>query len=231
MGNRRLKSSLLLKCFGASAILLLAAAGASIAASNPNSTVYYITATISNCCDAGGLNFTLQSDGSSSAVYSSGSGVTSELAGYSEYEWDLDLSQSSRSFLLTLIPVNGSLPGPLPGTMAFNGKLFSRCFDSSNNVSSWLKIQTLDATCAMRANFTYGNTKYTLVMSPTYSGTGTATVTCTKWNKTACSAWTDVPTVNVANAKVAHLYTVSKTGTETYVGSYELSFNISMTNP
>jgi hypothetical protein len=188
------------------------------AAAAPKTSPYTVTSTVSN-----NSAFTLQSDGG--AAYSSATpGVLSELI--SAYQWDLDLTQSSRYFLLTLSPVNGSPSGPF-GTMGFNGMLQSRCFDPSNSLFSWLKIQTQDANCAMRVDFTYGTVNYTLVMSPVEPGTGTATVACTNWNGSACSAWTDVPTAG-ANANVAHLYTLPRNGKQKYVGSYALSFNVTI---
>lgn len=203
---------------------------------------YNISATFSNY-DAGNNPFTLQGDGSSSAIYDPNhdSSILSYLypdpnckgCGTTGYEWALDLSQSSRSFLVALAPVNGSSNGPFLGPTALNGKLRSRCFDPSNNVYSWLAIQTSDSNCAMRVDFTYNNVNYTLVMSPIEPGTGTATVTCTSLNSSTstCSAWTDIPTTGVPNADVAHLYSVSKSGKLTLLGSYALSFEMTLTHP
>jgi len=200
-------------------------------AAAPKAGPYTMTATVFNCCDSNSHNFMFQSDGAVSSAYSSATpGVLSELSGDISYEWVLDLTQSSRSFLLTLSPVNGSPSGPFVGTLGFNGKLRSRCFDPSNSVFSWLKIHTQDTNCAMRVDFTYGTVNYTLVMSPIEPGTGTATVACTNWNGSACSAWTDVSTAGVANANVAHLYAITRKG-QTYVGSYALSFNVTMVHP
>jgi hypothetical protein len=195
-----------------------------------------VTATINNY-DPNNAGYTLQSDGTISAVYSSGSGVTSNISpnsGGGYYQWNLDLSSSSRSFVVTLTPVNGSPAGPF-AQAAFNGVLHSRCFgtNSSTNVN-WTTIQPgyPDSNCAMRVNFTYNGVAYTLVMSPDYPGTGTATVSCTRWSsKTkSCSSWTDVPTAGGANANVANLYAGSP-GSQTNIGSYALSFNIGVTNP
>ena len=84
----------------------------------------------------------------------------------------------------------------------------------------------------MRVNFTYNNVNYILVMSPEpqYNGTGTATVTCTKWSTSAnsCVAWTDVPNSSAANPNVAFL--LNKSDGESYVGSYSLSFNVTLTH-
>jgi len=193
-----------------------------------------VTATIYNF-DANNNPFTLQSDGSTSAVYSPGSGVSSELtpnvpgAGVLYYQWSFDLGSSSRAYYLTLTPLNGS-PTVFSGALPFNGQLFSRCFTSSGGLQNWTQIQPgfPDATCAMRANFTYNGSSYSLVMSPTETSTGTATVSCTNWStkSNACVAWTDVPTANVTNANVASLY-----GPGGVVGQYFLSFNTMLTHP
>ena len=211
----------------ASAFVILALSV--FAAKSPSN--YNITATMQNY-DVNNEPHSLQSDGSTFAVYNpdTDSSISSYL--YSTFEWDLDVSQSSRSFFLTLTPINSS-SGPFTGPVAFNGKLRSRCFDPGNNVYSWLAIQTSDTNCAMRADFTYDNVNYTLVMGPNESGTGTTTVTCTKWNSTTttCSDWTDVPNTGVTNANVAHLYSVGRNGSTKLIGSYALSFNMSLTYP
>lgn len=193
-----------------------------------------VTATIYNF-DANNNAFTLQSDGSTSAVYSPGTGVSSDLtpnvpgAGVLYYQWSFDLSSSSRAYYLTLTPLNGS-PIVFSGALPFKGQLFSRCFTSSGGYQNWTQIQPgfPDANCAMRANFTYNGNGYSLVMSPTETGTGTATVSCTNWSTkaNACVAWTDMPTASVTNTNVANLY-----GPSGVVGQYFLSFNITLTHP
>jgi hypothetical protein len=206
----------------------------SLAIAAPAASKLTVTAAIYNF-DANNNPFTLQSDGSTSAVYSPGSGVSSNLtpnvsgAGVLYYQWSFDLSSSSRAYYLTLTPLNGS-PTVFSGTLPFNGQLFSRCFTSSGGYQNWTQIQPgfPDATCAMRANFTYNGNGYSLVMSPTETGTGTATVSCTNWSTkaNACVAWTDVPTAGITNANVANLY-----GPGGIVGQYLLSFNITLTHP
>jgi hypothetical protein len=195
---------------------------------------YTVTATIS---DANGTPYTLQSDGGGS--YSTGSGVDSEItpnvpgAGTLYYQWGLDLTNSSRSFNLTLNGVDSSSVGnaPFVGTLPFNGQLYSRCFTSSGGYQNWtqIKIGYPDTNCAMRVNFTYNGVGYTLVMSPSYQGTGTATVSCTNWSTSSksCSAWTDVPTAGITNANVANLYGSGGA----LVGQYSLSFDITLTHP
>jgi hypothetical protein len=197
-------------------------------------TRYTVTATIYNY-DASSKAFTLQSDGGTSAVYSTGSGVDSALtpdssgAGTLYDQWNLDLGHSSRSYYLTLTPLNGS-PTVFLGSLRFNGQLYSRCFTSSGFYQNWTQIQPNypDTNCAMRANFTYNGTGYSLVMSPAQTGSGTATVSCTNWStkSNSCVAWTDVPTAGIANANTANLFSGS-----TLVGQYYLSFNIVLTHP
>ena len=177
-------------------------------------------------------SYTLWNDGS--AVYSGGNISPNAGGGTLYYQWNLDLSSSSRSFYVTLTPMPGSPAGPFT-TAAFNGVLHSRCFGTnSSTYVNWTTIQPgfPDTNCAMRVNFTYNATSYTLVMSPDQPGTGAATVSCTNWSSKAkaCVAWTDVPTVGITNANVANLYSGSP-GAQTLVGSYALNFNIGITNP
>lgn len=195
---------------------------------------YTVTATICNQ-DPNNNAYTLQSDGSGSAVYSTGSGVDSEItpsasgAGTLYYQWSFDVARSSRSFYLTLSPVNGSPPGPFSGALAFNGQLYSRCFGAnSSTYQNWTEIQFADPNCAMRVNFTFNGIGYGLVMSPAYPGTGAVTVTCARWNTSSnsCSAWAEVPTAGI-NAGVANLYGSGGS----LVGQYYLSFNITITHP
>ena len=201
------------------------------AAARPAAT-FSITATVNNE-DSSNNAFALQSDGSTSAVYSTGSGVDSGLtptSGSPLYsQWGLNLSNSSRSFYLTLKPLNGS-PDLFSGRrLAFNGQLFSRCFTSTGALQNWTQIQFADATCGMRVDFTFNRVNYSLVMSPTTAGTGSATVTCTNFNtiSQSCSAWTDVPTPGIMNANVASLF--GSRGA--LFGQYFLSFNITLTHP
>ncbi len=191
---------------------------------------YPVTATISTgCCDGNGNGYTLQGDvaGAYSNAGSLLSQITPNNGPTNYYQWSFDLSNSSRSFSLTLTPVNGSQAGPFSGPLAFNGQLYSRCFTPSLGLQNWTQIVTSDNNCAMRANFSYGGVGYSLVMSPQVSGTGTATVTCTS-NSSPCTAWTDVPTTgpNASNPNVANLYDGA-----TLVGQYYLSFNVSLTHP
>lgn len=168
--------------------------------------------------------------------FSISSDLTPTAGGGTDYfQWNLDLSKSSELFYVTLQPNDSAsaAAAPFTGPLAFHGVLHSRCFTSSGGYQDWTKIQPgyPDGNCAMRVNFSYNGATYTLVMSPDTAGTGTATVSCTNWSTSSksCAAWNDVPNASAANSNVAYLYNTS--GGQTYVGSYSLSFNVSVTHP
>lgn len=209
--------------------VLFAVAIAALAASR-----YTVTATLYNT-DAASNPLIMQSDGASSAVYSSQSqGVDSELtphvngAGVLFYQWTFNLSTSSRSVYLTLVPLDANSPQLFSGSQPFAANIYSRCFTSSGALQNWTQIQYSDNNCGMRVAFFYAGTSYQLLMSPDEPGSGTATVTCTNWSPSSnsCSAWTDVPTAGNPNSYVAHLYHQS-----TLIGTYQLTFNLSLAHP
>lgn len=219
-------------------VALLATLGFTLLASAAGGS-FTVTATMYN--NNAGIPYTLQSDGNPSTVYSNskGAGVTSDLtptaSGTNYFQWDLDLSKSSELFFVTLQPNDSAsaAAAPITGPVAFHGVLHSRCFTSSGGYQDWTKIQPgyPDGDCAMRVLFTYGGASYALVMSPDTAGTGAATVSCTNWSTSSksCVAWTDVPNPGAANPNVAYLYNTSHG--QTYVGSYSLSFDVTLTHP
>lgn len=221
------------------AVALLAIPGLALVAFAASS--YTVTATLYNN-NSQGIPYTLQSDGSPSAVYanSKSTGVSSDLtptASATDYfQWNLDLSSSSELFYVTLIGNDSTSisNAPFTGPVGFHGVLHSRCFTSSGGYQNWTMIQPgyPDGNCAMRVLFTYNDVSYTLVMSPDTSGTGAATVSCTSWSTSSqsCTAWTDVPNPGAAHPNVAYLYHSTSHG-QTYVGSYSLSFNVTLTHP
>jgi hypothetical protein len=232
-GEDMTKTNTMKRVMVANAVLLLVAAITAWAAG-----AFTVTATMYN--SNGTAPYSLQSDGTSLASYGNTAKVNSTLSptthgGPDYYQWDLDLSNSSRSFYLTLIPLDRSsvAAAPFSGPLSFAGVLYSRCFTPSGGYQDWTKIQPgyPDGTCAMRANFSFNGASYTLVMSPEYVGTGTATVSCTKWNASSnsCVAWSDVPNSGAPNPNVAYLYDTSDG--QTYVGSYSLSFDVTLTHP
>jgi hypothetical protein len=222
-----MKNSNLIKRVSLAVTVPLAAVVAAWAAG-----AFGVTATIYNY--NGSTPYTLQSDGSTLATYA-GDFTPSTHVVPDYYQLDLSLDRS-RFFYLTLIPLDSSsaAAAPFTGRLAFpDGPLYSRCFTPSLGYQDWTQIQpaTPDGNCSMRVNFTYNGVNYILVMSPEYPGTGTATVTCTSWSTSAksCVAWTDVPNPTPPYNNVAFL--LNKSNGETYVGSYSLSFNVTVTHP
>jgi len=222
-----MKNSNLIKLVSIAVTVPLAAVVAAWAAG-----AFGVTATMYNY--NGSTPYTLQSDGSLSATYA-GDFTPSTHVVPDYYQLDLSLGRS-RSFYLTLIPLDSSsaAAAPFAGRLAFpSGILYSRCFTPSLAFQDWTQIQpaTPDGNCSMRVNFTYNGVDYILVMSPEYPGTGTATVTCTNWSMSAksCVDWTDVPNSSAANPNVAFL--LNKSNGESYIGSYTLSFNVTIAHP
>jgi hypothetical protein len=217
-------------------LLLLAGAGLSTAKSSTSSGAH-VTSTVYDT-DLNLNALLLQGDdvnaaGLSTYTTSSTSGVISQIDGYGQDEWDLWLQNSSRGFQLTLTTKSGSSVNGFPtGPYLYSGRLVSRCFDptgATTNPYAWVAITSADPNCAMRVNFTYGGTQYTLVMGPTYSGTGRAEVYCNVLSGTGCIDWTIVPNLNAAN--VANLYAISKSGKETFVATCKLTYRVHVTYP
>lgn len=204
-----------------------------VAASKPGNVT--ATATIFN----GTPSYPLESDGSISASYSGDFTPTGSTAGTDYFQLNLELSKT-RSVYLTLNPLdnNSAAAAPFQGPVSLPGAIiYSRCF-TPTGYQDWTQIHptTPDGNCALRVNFTYGHESYTLVMSPEFPGTGTAIVTCTKWSPSSnsCVAWTDVPNSSTTYANVAYLYNTTSgpaTSGEVLVGSYSMTFSISVTNP
>jgi hypothetical protein len=174
--------------------------------------------------------------GSATYVTGSTTGVISEIDGYQLDEWDLWLQNSSRGFYLTLETTTGSPVAGLPaGRYFYSGRLVSRCFDPTGvttNTYPWFSVQGADLNCAMRVNFTYGGTQYTLVMGPGYSGTGKALVTCNSANtRGSCVDWTIFPNLTAANPTVAYLYSIGKGGKEVFVAACQLRYRMHVTYP
>jgi hypothetical protein len=153
-------------------------------------------------------------------------------------DWYLRLySGSGRTIHLTFT-AQGSSPDESALDSSYLAQVATRCFNASNN---WVSIPltipsgTSNNRCSLRVNFTAANgTNYFFVMSPIYAGTGWSTVACTSGTATAtCNAWSITPTPGSLgpNPNVANLYTVAKNGSLALVGTYEMTFNIKLTQP
>ncbi len=181
----------------------------------------------------------LQSDGlpgSGSAVYTAADGVLSQIDSSGAIDWNLDLRNSTRGFYLTLTtPSGGAVPGlPVGPTFYPSGRIVSRCFTPAGGTTaySWFNVSASgDPNCAMRVNFTSGSTSYTLVMSPLYSGTGLALVSCNAFSASSCVDWSVIPNPSGANAGVANLYSIARNGSEKFVAACRLTFRMHVTYP
>lgn len=166
-----------------------------------------------------------------SATYAAGSeGVISQID-TGNTDWNLDLRSSNRAFLLTAITTSGApVPGLPAGPILYSGRIVSRCYAPTGGTTaySWFNV-TDDRNCAMRVNFTSGGSTYTMVMSPGYAGTGTASVHCNAFGESSCVDWTVTPNPNAANAGVANLYVITKSGSERFVAACRLTFRMHVT--
>jgi len=184
---------------------------------------------------------TYENDPNSCSTYSTSAQKTCVTMSLLPNDWYLRAySGSNRKVRLTLLalpssPDESALDGLYPLAVA------TRCFNASN---SWVSIpltipaNTSNNRCSLRFNFTAANgTGYFFVMSPSYAGTGWSTVACVASSATdGCTAWTITPTPgnllpNPSLANVANLYTVGKAGRLTLVGTYKMTFNITLTHP
>ena len=151
-------------------------------------------------------------------------------------------SGSNRAVRLTFLALPGSPDESLlDGFYSAPVYVATRCFNASNN---WVSIPltipagTSNNRCSLRVNFTAANgTKYLFIMSPIYPGTGWSTVACTSSTLTdSCNTWKITPTPgnllpNSSLANVANLYMIANSGKMTLIGTYKMTFNISLTQP
>lgn len=166
-------------------------------------------------------------------------GVTTHIT-LSGGSWQMYLgNQSLRTIWLTLSrPTPGSPPAPAPdGYYSANVEVYSTCFDTNNNQTGFLVIPPGMANnrCDLGLDFSYGGTKYKLVMSPAISGTGWATVSCNAGDSTgACNSWTISPNTLAGSGNVptvANLYRFANNGSLVYIGQYYNTYRIDVTNP
>jgi hypothetical protein len=235
--------------FAALPIGLLVAATACLTASVP--TYINVTSVVHDEDTAVPPNqFLTRSDdynGSFQATYTNTakagtSGVSNHIdAGGGSYQMYLG-NQSLRTIWLTLSkPVAGSPAAPAPdGPYYANVELYSQCFDVNNQATGWLVIPPGYANnrCNLGVDFSSGGVKYKLVMGPTTSGTGWATVNCNGGNSAgACNSWTLTPNTVAGSGNVptvANLYQFSSAKGNivlVYIGSYYNTFLIDVTNP
>jgi hypothetical protein len=186
-----------------------------------------VVAAISDVDPSTGQLMLLQSDGL--GAYAPTTDISNQISG-GDGDWDLFLDgQTTRTVRLTFDPIGTSPAGP---SGYYNAHLISRCFDTDGTITGLLKIAegSANTRCSLRIVFTVNQSRYFLVMSPMYAGTGWATASCPADtdSNTTCEQWTIVPGTG-PNVGVASLYTVTKSNREAFVGSYNLSFRIDLT--
>jgi hypothetical protein len=173
------------------------------------------------------------------ATYTDTGNVTTHIT-LSGGSWQMYLgNQSLRTIWLTLSkPVNNSPAAPAPdGYYSANVEVYSGCYDTNNNQTGFLVIPPGMANnrCNLGVDFSYGRTKYKLVMSPAISGTGWATVSCNAGDSTgACNSWTISPNTLAGSGNVptvANLYRFANNGSLVYIGQYYNTYRIDVTNP
>lgn len=162
-------------------------------------------------------------------------------------EWDLSLAtQSLRTLWITPNDPVGSQPAGPPAGYYWDGvQSISHCFDQKGNIVPLPNILTSSGNCTLEVNFISGSFLYKLLMSPfPFSGagdiqptcpstgcppTGVVTVTCNEVSNGECISWTIVPNTSAPNANVANLYSLG--GTWLFIGQYNNTFRIDVTNP
>jgi len=231
MGHRMLPS-LLLAC------IIAAACGERIgpptsprvgpvaAARAPSVPTPNVTSTVYDADGAGNLLLTRSDDynGTGYATYASGNKISSHIT--SNGAWQLYLgSQTTRTLYLVL--ASQGIPAP-DGYYSASIEAYSQCFDQNDSTVSMLSMSAGESNgnCSFGMDFSYGSTKYKLVMSPRFAGTGRATVTCDIVAGGYCTHWTIVPNAAAANAGVADLYHYSPRGSLIFDGVYHNSFSI-----
>jgi len=186
-----------------------------------------VTSTVYDADDAGTPLLTRSDEynGSGFATYTAVDNVTSHIT--SNGSWQLYLgSQTVRRLYLVL--AGQGIPAP-DGYYSSNIEAYSQCFDANDTQVSILSMAagSSNGNCSFGMDFSSGGTKYKLVMSPKFSGTGRASVTCIAAASGSCTSWTIVPNAGVANAGVANLYRFAKSGGLVLHGVHHNSYAVS----
>ena len=89
-----------------------------------------------------------------------------------------------------------------------------------------MTVGSTNGNCSFGVDFSASGSKYKLVMSPRFAGTGRALVSCMQALSGACTRWTIEPNTNVANAGVANLFRFANNGSLVLVGVYRNSYSV-----
>ena len=197
-----------------------------------SSSTIPVTTTIYDADAAGNLLLTRSDDynGTGFATYAALPNLRSikniNSVVHTDGGWQLYLgNQTSRTLYLVL--ASQGIPAP-DGQYYASVEAYSQCFDQ-NDVPTSILVMTAgasNANCSFGVDFSYGATKYKLVMSPKFPGTGRATVTCNAASNGDCTDWTIAPSDAVNNAGVTNLYHYGKNGGLVFDGAYHNSFAV-----
>lgn len=196
------------------------------------STTIPVTTTVYDADATGNLLLTRSDDynGTGFATYAalpnvrSTKNITSVV--HSDGGWQLYLgNQTSRTLYLVL--ASQGIPAA-DGLYSASVEAYSQCFDQNDLPLAILGMTAgaSNTNCSFGVDFSYGATKYKLVMSPKFPGTGRATVTCNAAANGNCTDWTIAPSDAVNNAGVANLYHYGKNGGLVFDGVYHNSFAV-----
>jgi hypothetical protein len=200
-------------------------AGARAARSMPTPTD--VTTTIYDT-DAAGVPLLTRSDaynGAGSATYAPLNKVTSVITADGG-SWQLFLGgQTARRVYLVLAGQGIPLPD---GYYSTNVEAYSQCFGQGDVPVSLLAMTagSTNGNCSFGVDFSASGSKYKLVMSPKFAGTGRALVSCMQALSGACTRWTIAPNASVANVGLANLFRFASNGSLVLVGVYRNSYSV-----
>ena len=199
---------------------------ASAAKPVPSPLPFNVTTTV---YDGDGVNqFLTRSDdfnGASSATYTAINRMSSAIT--ASGAWQMYIGNQSVRTLYLVLGTQG-IPGVPDGNYYANVEAFSQCFDANTVAVGIANMAAGDSrnNCSFGIDFTSGRTKYQLVMSPKYAGTGRAVVTCLAVASGMCSSWTIATDAAAPNATVANLYHFSNNGGLVLDGVYHNTFSV-----
>lgn len=168
-------------------------------------------------------------NGTGFATYTASSKITSQIG--STGGWQLYIgNQSARTLYFILASQGIAAPD---GYYSASVEVYSQCFDAIGAAVSLLGMTagSSNGNCSFGKDFSYARTKYKLVMSHKYSGTGRALVTCNAATAGSYTNWTISMNPNVPDAGVATLFRFANNGDLIFVGNYRDSYAISAMVP
>ncbi|MDQ4123318.1 MAG: hypothetical protein M3209_17930 [Acidobacteriota bacterium] len=199
-----------------------------------------VTSTISNAAPVNFEPLSIQNDGQGSYKTNSSTYVTSIIQGIGDWELEL-LSPSPRRVYYNFdYPVAGTNPDPInrrpPSNGWYNTRFITQC---STKLTSLTTIGS-STTCPLIINVddtpSDDSTNYSLrFYSANYPGTNNVTWVCTAAANSKCTGWrAQSDTTGNGGKLVAQLLKIRRAGNKTYTddyGKYNISYDISLTNP